>query len=107
MIERQSIGGIGIYITDVILDKLGFEGDYWEDEANFLEDIENDKVIFKEYGYRGYTGNKEDGGFIALVPGDTYKEMRDNIFMFKQFFETRGVNVSTNDLLVVSEVYVS
>lgn len=107
MITRKSVGGIGIYLTDVILKELGFRSDSWMDIQDFLDDISNHSVVFKPFGDRGYTGNKEDGGHVALIPGDRFKEVKDNIFMFKRFFETRGVNISTNDLLVISEVYVS
>lgn len=106
-VDHDSVGGIGVYITSEMLSKFGYvvkEGDWCNEASEFLCALES-SLDFEEYGCMGYTGDPDDGGYVALVPGKTYKEITINIPEFIKEFKRFGIAITEEDIVVISKVH--
>ncbi len=96
------VGGIGIKITKGIVQKFIDNGHFTQEEWNG----DFDECLYKidlEYKRSGNFYCGERGPIYVFVPGNNLKEINENAEQFIENFKKFGVEISIEDLKVVSD----
>ena len=105
-VDYDGVGGIGILLTDEIIEKLMdgnlFTKEEWDNDK--YECVERLNVSYQTAG-NAYSG---DTHFYLLVEGSTLAEINYNADEFINWLVNNlGFNIDYNDLMVISDIYVS
>jgi len=104
-VDYEGIGGVGLKITQKEIDafiKAGiFTDEEWDQDEN--ECIEKVGMLFSMSGdlFSGTNIN-----FYLLVPGDTLPEVNGNVPKFIQDLADKGVIITENDIVVMSDILI-
>ena len=101
-IDYSSVGGIGICFDEVypyVVEKGLFSEDDWEDDH---EDCLDKSGLSYAYAGSAYSG---DESIYLIVDGDTLGEVFKNAPAFIAKLHEVGMDISSDDLEVISKVY--
>jgi hypothetical protein len=104
-VDYDGVGGIGISLTEERIQKLIEHNIFTQEEYNdgSYEAIEKLNLIYSCAG----DSYCEQTYFYLFVEGGTLKEVMDNYLSFTdQWEKLSGENLSFNDLIVISDIYV-
>ena len=104
-IDYDGVGGIGIKVTDEIVETLienkAFTEEEWEEDPyECCEDLD------VEYAIAGNLMH-DSGDMYLLVEGNTLDDINLNKDKFIEALDKVGVKITSKDLLVISEMCVS
>ena len=103
-VDYDGVGGIGIEITDYVIDKLInyglFTRDEWEDDYDFC--LSKIGFVYELAGNGSYTGRENDR-YYCLVPGSNLMEIVANKMKFIKRFEEFGIMLDDTSLIVISD----
>ena len=103
-VDYSSVGGIGVEFTEdmkqAMIDKGLFTEDEWDDSQS--ECMDEIGIPYNEAG-NSYSC---ETCFYFLVKGKTLKEINNNAGEFVSELKECGINVSVNELQVISEYHV-
>jgi hypothetical protein len=108
-VDYDGVGGIGIEVTDELVEKLiesgAFSQDEWEDDYyGTLEEVAAGQPCYvAEAGSRCYGGERR---LYLMVPGSSLQEVMDNETPFIAMLHNLGVMVGRQDLKVISDLRV-
>ena len=103
-VDHSSVGGIGIKFTEdmkqTMIDESLFTEDEWDDSSE--ECMEEIGIPYNQAG-NSYSGNIE---YYFIVNGETLEDVNNNADGFVSKFKKYGINLSVNELKVISEYLV-
>jgi len=102
-VNYSGVGGIGIKVDDEIISKLivnkKFTKEDWEDDPeNCLNGL---GISYKVAG--GIYSNEDEEYYYLLVPGNNLNDINSNIGEFITKLESMGIDITSSDLLVISD----
>lgn len=101
-VDYEGIGGIGIRLTDDMVDqavdKGFFDHDEWDDCNN--ECLDKLGILYVGAGC-ALSGEVH---YYFMVDGETYKELKDNIPKFVDEYNKIFKEISEDDLQVISDI---
>lgn len=103
-VDYSSVGGIGIKFTDEMKEKMIDSKLFTEDEWD-----DSESECMEEIGISYYTaGNSYSGNlwYYFLVEGSSLEEINKNVSEFISKFKQYNINISQNDLQVISDLHV-
>lgn len=108
--EYDSVGGIGVYVNEELLESLGYYKDNEDGKSNDIDDFlselctdrMNNSADYYECG-NSWTGNTK---YVLLVRGDIYKELKSNIPLFIESIYKLGYKIKEDDLRVISDYHI-
>ena len=108
-IDTDGVGGIGIELTEEVIQKFISNGYFTEEEweNEYYECLE---TIGRKFDVSFYTaGNHYTGYFrhYLLVNGQNLKEIIDDSQNFIETFKKIGLELTLEDLLVISDYSIS
>ena len=103
-IDYDGVGGIGIEVTDKIINKLiekkVFTSEEWEDdECGCIESV---GMLYQQAG-NSYSG---DETYYWLVEGANLTEINANAPKFIEKLAKLGIIITLDDLMVISDMHV-
>ena len=99
-VDYDAVGGIGIRVTDEVLDALGYKDERVED---FLDDrLANTSVSYIEFGS---CYSKDSIEYALVVEATKYSEIVKSVPKFLEDLRNLGLNCSESDLVIISELY--
>lgn len=106
-VDYSSVGGIGIEVTKGMIEKFITAGlftqENWDDDPGYpLREL---KFPVKTAGSGNYTG--EENVYYILVPGENLSEIIANEGMFRKKLAKFKIQLKQEDLLVISDLYMS
>jgi hypothetical protein len=104
-IDYEGVGGIGIKLTDDLIEKLIekniFTKDEWEEDAR--ECLERLNIYYKQAG-NVFT---EIYYWYLMVDGDNLKEINENVDQFIIDIKNKiGIDLTLSDLKVIEDCFI-
>lgn len=103
-VDYNGIGGIGLEVTDEVLEKL-----HKYTKNKFIDDhtvdlIESLDISYSEAGSGSYTG--QENTFYLMAEGDTLKEVTEGAKELSVKLKQLGIEIDPDDFEVISDLHV-
>ncbi len=102
-VDYTGIGGVGIEITEemqeMITEKYNVEND---EEVYFVEILDEIGIEYSEAGSGNYSG---EARYYFLVEGSKFSEIQDNTDDFIKSLKDIGIEITSEDLDVISDIH--
>lgn len=105
-IDYDGVGGIGIELTDEMLDTLKQKGLFTEEEwdEDYYDCMEKIGLVWEPAHY--YDVPVEEYTFYLFVDGNNIVEINDNIPSFLDTLNKYGFNITKEDIIPISDIHI-
>jgi len=100
-VDYNAAGGVGIRISDEILEKLGYNEEEDDSICDFLDNLSL-KIPYTSFG----DSYQEEYKYAWIIKGGKYLDVVKNIPEFLSKLNSKGFNFTEEDLEVIVEIHI-